>query len=142
MSSKDVKIKLPKSLGGIVDLLYKTRMERKKIEGEAGKKKDIEVFISNYLLKEYGKENLKGAKGRKASASIKKRDIATVENFDFLIKHIKKTNDYDLLQRRVNEKAVKERWAAGKRVPGVGKFTSIKVVPHKLGAKETEGDDD
>lgn len=138
MSSKDVKIKLPKTLGAIIDLMYTTRTERKKLESEAQKKKDIEVFIGKHLLKEYGKENIKGAKGKRGQVSVKKKDIPTIENFTNFVKHIKKTGEFDLFQRRCSEKAIKERWAKKKTVPGIGKFTIYTAKVHKLGGRDAE----
>ena len=50
------------------------------------------------------------------------QDEPTVEDMGKLYKHIQKTGEFDLLYKRVNNAAVKERWELGKAVPGVGKF--------------------
>ena len=41
--------------------------------------------------------------------------------------HIRKTKDFSLLQRRLAAPAIKERWEAGKKVPGVEPFAILKV---------------
>jgi hypothetical protein len=50
-----------------------------------------------------------------------------VEDWPKLYAHIKKTGEFELMQRRLGETAVKERWDADKQVPGVGRFTAKKV---------------
>ena len=50
--------------------------------------------------------------------------------------HLKKTGDFELLNRALNRAAVNERWAAHKQVPGVGKFHVKKVSCTKLGGKQ------
>jgi hypothetical protein len=46
----------------------------------------------------------------------------TVEDWHLLYEHIQATGNFELLQRRVTESAVQERWANGDKVPGVGRF--------------------
>jgi hypothetical protein len=48
---------------------------------------------------------------------------------------LKKTGDFELLNRALNRAAVNERWAARKQVPGVGKFHVKKVSCTKLGGR-------
>jgi hypothetical protein len=46
----------------------------------------------------------------------------TPENWPKLYQYIQKTGSFDLLYRRINPAAVKERWEEGVRIPGVSKF--------------------
>lgn len=52
----------------------------------------------------------------------KETEEPTLKNPAKLFKHIKKTGEFDLLQRRLNTTAIKQRWEEGKKVPGVKKF--------------------
>ena len=52
------------------------------------------------------------------------KDEPAIDNWPELYKHIQKTGEFELLQRRLNTGSVKERWEIGKKVPGV---TSIPV---------------
>jgi hypothetical protein len=134
--------KLPKKLGDIVDLLYKTKQDRLKLKRQADELKQKETFIAEALIRDFGKEKLRGARGRIASVAVDMNDIPTIEDADALFKYIKRTGAFDLMQRRLNSKAVEERWADKKSIPGVSKFRVAKVSPHKLGAKATAKDED
>jgi|SRR5215203_3540098 len=46
----------------------------------------------------------------------------TVSNWEILYQHIAMTNEFDLLQRRLTETAVKLRWEDKLEVPGVQKY--------------------
>jgi hypothetical protein len=54
--------------------------------------------------------------------TVETKDEPSAEDWAALWKHIRKTGDFDLLYRRVNAKAIKERWEQGVTVPGVVKF--------------------
>ena len=58
---------------------------------------------------------------------LKTSDEPTVEDWPKLYAHIKRTGNFEMLYRRVNPAAVKERWDDGKAVPGVGKFPVEKL---------------
>ena len=49
---------------------------------------------------------------------VKKREPA-MDDWDTLYAHIQATGEFDLMYRRVNAAAVKERWELGVEVPGV-----------------------
>lgn len=83
-----------------------------------------EWFIQNLPM-----SDAKGITGQRSRVEIKKKDIATVMGDDWttFYAHIKKTGAFELLNKAINQKAVQERWAQHKEVPGVTKFTR-KVV--------------
>lgn len=68
-------------------------------------------------------EDTTGVSGKLARVEIKRKEIATVSDWDKFYANIKKKGEFELLNRAVNQKAVKERWDQGKLVPGVEKFT-------------------
>lgn len=55
------------------------------------------------------------------------QDEPTVDSFEQLYAHIRSTGEFDLLYRRVNSAAVKERWDLGQEVPGIKKFPAISL---------------
>lgn len=73
--------------------------------------------------------------GKKIYALVTK-DEPTASSWPELWAHIQKTGDFDLLYRRINTTAVKERWEVGQTIPGVGKFpvTTLSITKAK-GAK-------
>lgn len=42
------------------------------------------------------------------------------EDWGKIWKHIQKTGEFELVQRRLNNTAIKERWELGVKIPGVG----------------------
>jgi hypothetical protein len=123
------KLKIPKSLGACADLLYDLREKR------LAAQKVVDAFATDETaLKEHIIENLPkgdtGASGKHHHISVYTDPVPRIEDPDALYAHIKKTGDFDLLQRRLNNAAVKERWDDPKNkkgVPGVGTFNVVKV---------------
>jgi hypothetical protein len=59
-----------------------------------------------------------------------------VSDWEKLYAHIKRTGEFELLYRRVNPAAIKERWELSKSVPGIGKFPTLTLsVTKAKGAK-------
>lgn len=120
-----LKYAVPKQVGAAIDLLYKVRADRKALQAKMEAEKEQESLIEEKILEQFGKQDLEGAKGKRAQCSIKRSDVPTPEDWDAIERHIKKTGEFDLLHRRLTVDAVRQRWAAGKTVPGVGVFTKV-----------------
>jgi hypothetical protein len=82
--------------------------------------------LEQWFVQEF-RDDQRGVTGRQARVEIKSKEIATVEDWSKFYKYIAKRQEFDLLNKAVNQKAVQERWEQKKQVPGVGKFTK-KVV--------------
>lgn len=129
-AAKALPKKTPASLGAQIDKLWLLREKRLKVDKESEKLKSEEYALKQKLIKLYKQDDLNGARGKLGSASIDKKDYPTIkaEDWDKTYAYIKKNNAFELLQRRINEGAVRELWALGKQIPGVGKFTDIKIT--------------
>lgn len=68
-----------------------------------------------------------GVSGQVAHIQIKPKVIPRVANWDKFYAHVKKTGQFDLMQRRLSAGAVEERWTAHIEVPGVEPFNT-KIV--------------
>jgi len=124
--------KLPKTPAQRADLLYEldafASEERRKVTA-------LEKAVS--LLERWFVQNLPetaatGVAGKLGRVQIVNKDIPIVEDWDKFYAHVAKTKSFDLLQRRLSEKAVKERWEANKVVPGTGHFNVKKVSLTKV----------
>lgn len=113
-----------KLTGALADKLYTMEQElSKKVkalkEYEAQVKALREDFINNLPKDSSG---IMGKVGRvKVTVKVK----PTVEDWPSLYAHIKKTGSFELLQKRLGEAAVKERWDDKKEIPGVGRFNAV-----------------
>lgn len=123
---------IPKNFGKAADDLYETREQRLKLAKivdamEAHEKKLKAHFIDNLSKKESS-----GVAGQHARVQIVRDEEPQVQDWEETYKHIKKTGNFELLNRALNKSAVKERWKAGKEVPGVGHFPIVKVSVTKV----------
>lgn len=124
--------KYPKSVGACVDLLYQRRAERQALAKQLEDLKGEEADLEDHIFKTFSKQDLRGAKGAVANASIKEDNVPTIEDWDLFFEHVKKTKSWDMLQRRLSTTAVRERWKSNKEVPGVGVFHKMSLSLTKV----------
>lgn len=124
--------KYPKSVGACVDLLYQRRAERLAVQARVEELKADEADLERHIFNTFGKQELRGAKGTVASASIKEENVPTMEDWEAFRAWVVKTKSWDLLQKRLSSTAVRERWNAGKEVPGVGVFHKMSLSLTKV----------
>lgn len=120
-------IKIPKTLGACADRLYKLREDRLKKQKEVDALVAEESAIKNHIIDTLPRSEASGVTGRVGRITINEKVVPRVEDWDAFYKHIAKTKAFELLQRRVSDTAVKERWEDGKKVPGIDGF-NVKYV--------------
>lgn len=130
-AAKTVK-KLPRTDAEKADLLYDTRNRRLVLQKEVDELQEQETELKNYFIENLPKSKSSGIAGHTARVQLQAKTIPTVEDWAKFYKYVKKNDAFELLQRRLSDKAVEERWEAGEQVPGVGKFNVIKVNCTKL----------
>ncbi len=123
--------KLPKSLGACVDMAHDLREKRLAMQKEVDAVEAQEKFVREHIIKTVPKGDA-GAVGKRYKGIVVTEDIPQVEDWDTFYKHIAKTKSFDLLNRAVNRKAVSERWADRKQVPGVKAFKAVKLSITKV----------
>ncbi len=129
---KVVKIKLPKSLAGCADRLYTIRQERYKIQKTVDAIKEEESALTEHLINSLPKSDATGVAGKIARATVESKRVPQATNWDQVWAYIKKNNAWELVQRRLSNEAVKERWDAGKKIPGVEVFNAVTVSLNKV----------
>lgn len=122
----------PKALAKLVDTLYKTRERRYALQREVSALEEAESAIRAQLIGALPKFGATGIAGKVARAQLEGKRIVRVEDWEKLYAHIVKKKAFDLLQRRVSDAAVKERWEAKLTVPGVVPETVAVVSLSKL----------
>ena len=130
--AKAKKIKIPKKPAECADLLYETREARYKLQAEVEKYKVLEQALTDYFINTLPKSNSTGIAGKVARVQTGTKPIPQVNDWALLYKYIKRTGAFELLQRRLGEGAVKDRWSAKKTVPGVGVFNAVVVSVTKI----------
>lgn len=123
--------KFPKSLGACADRLAELRETRKGaqeiVDGIDAEEKALKAHIIDTMPK-----GDTGASGKKFKVAVVVKEVPQVKDWEAFYKHVLKTKDFSLLQRRLGEAAVKERWELGKVVPGVEAFKAVTVSLTKI----------
>lgn len=123
------KFKPPKTLGACADMLLALREEKAVAQREVDKLDEKMRAVEQKLIDELPADDAEGVVGKTAKAVILRKTVPTVEAeawpkvWAYIFKH-KAT---ELMQKRINSKAVEERWEAGQTIPGVTKFNVKKV---------------
>ena len=126
-------MKFPATLGACIDLAYTVQQQylAKKAEADAvaAKVKEIE----EHIIDTFPKTGLQGGKGAVASATITTTVEPTAKDWDAIFGYVKKKGAFDLMYRRINGKAWRDRIEAGEKIPGIEEFNRIKLSIRKIG---------
>lgn len=125
-------MKIPKTIGACADLLYETKNKRLALQKQVDELAAFESSLKEHIINTLPKSDQTGAAGKVAKVSVVTKEIPQVQDWEAFYKHVKKTGDFELMQRRLADKAIQERWEHGKKVPGVGVFTAVTVSLNKL----------
>lgn len=104
------------------DLLYKANEERLAQQKVAEATKKFVTKLEKWFIQELPEVDSTGIAGKLARVQIKQKERPSVIDWEKFYNHIKKKGEFELLNRAVNAKSVKERWEAGKEIPGVEHF--------------------
>jgi hypothetical protein len=132
MAKAKIVYKFPKGMGACADRLYTLHQQRldaqKKVDEIESEEKALKLHIINTLPK----SESSGVAGKLARVTVVTKEIPQVSDWAALYKHVKKTGQFDLMQRRIASTAVEERWEEGKEVPGVGRFNVTTLSINKV----------
>lgn len=126
------KFKFPKAIGACADRLFTVREERLAIQRMVDKLAEEETAIKQHIIDNLPKSEASGVAGRLARVSVVSREVPQVKDWPKFYAHIKKTGDFDLLNRALSKSAIEARWEAGKEIAGVEHFTVVTVSMNKL----------
>lgn len=104
-------IKLPKSMGACVDMYHDKREERLSANRVTEALKEEEGRIKDHIIDNVSKSEDGGAVGKRYKAVVGTDVVYQVEDWDKFYAYLKKTGEFDLLNRALNQAAVKERVA-------------------------------
>lgn len=122
----------PKALGACADLLYTTRQMRLADQKVIAEYETRESALKEHIIAVLPVSELRGIAGKIARATITSKTIPIVSDWAKFYAYMIRKKRGDLLQRRLNEEAIKELWDAGIDVPGVEPFVAKGVSVTKL----------
>jgi len=128
----EVTYKFPKQLGACADKLFQLREKRLEMQKAVDEVEAEEKALKEHLINNLPKSEASGVAGKLARVTIVTKQIPQVKDWDLFYKHVKKTGEFELLQRRLTDSAIKERWEEGKKIPGVESFNAVTVSINKV----------
>ena len=120
-------MRIPKSLGTKIDMVSKIRDERLKLEASAKDFKKQEAALSGLIVGMLQKAGVTKSTATLATFSFKSVRIGKVTDWAKLYGYIKKSNNFDLLERRVAQGSYREHLENGDKMPGLEMDSVIKT---------------
>lgn len=110
---------MPRSIGRCADLYNDVRSLRLTMEKEVEKVKARETEVKEHIIANLSKSDDTGAAGLRYRAQIVTKDVPRALDWALVHGFIQKTGRFDLLQKRLGEKAVMDMVEQGEVIPGV-----------------------
>jgi hypothetical protein len=117
----------PKTIGGCIDKLYRDRARRMAAQKRVDALKEQEGLLEEHILSTLNTSRLEGGKGKTATAALARRTVARVKDWPAFFRWVKETDAFDMVQKRVNDSAFRERLEAGVSVVGVEPFEVVSL---------------
>jgi hypothetical protein len=125
-------LKMPKTLGACADLYGRLRDDRLAAEKVAAEIAKREAEAREHLIKMIPAADTTGVSGKVYRVTRHVKKVPQVKDWALFYAHVKRTGHFELLQKRLGEAAIGERWDAGKSVPGVEAFTAVTLSVGKV----------
>ena len=129
---KEKVYKFPKSMGACADKYYQLQQKRREMQKAAAEVEAEEKAIKAHIIEHLPKSEASGIAGKLARVTVVTKEVPQVKDWDAFYKHVKRTGNFELLQKRVGNTAIQERWDNGKEVPGVEHFTVVTLSMNKV----------
>jgi hypothetical protein len=120
----------------VADELYRARESRLKLQAQVADIETREKELKEYLLSNLSKSKAEGITGKLATVQVVPASIPQVKDWPALYKYILKKKAFELLQRRLTDSAVAEKWEAGEAIPGIVSFDFFKISCNKKAIKK------
>ena len=108
-----------KKITDLLTELAKTKREIKNLQEAEKLYKRTQSELESQIVIRMQEQGLDKVSNDLSTISIKQEIVPTVENWDDVHEHIVKTNQFELLQKRMSATAYRELIALGMDVPGV-----------------------
>lgn len=113
---------LPKSIGLCADLYSDVRALRLMMEKEVEAVQARETEIRDHIINNLSKSDDTGAAGKRYRAQIVMKTVPKLADWKAFTGYVLEHDRFDLIQKRLGEKAVADMWESGETIPGVEKM--------------------
>ena len=122
----------PKTLGGMADRLWRLKEKRLELTHQVQAIEEEEKVLREIVINTLPKSEATGASGKLANVKVVTKTVPSLTNFEELWKWAVRNKAPDIFQRRLNNKAITDRWDAGKKVAGVEPFQAVTISLTKV----------
>lgn len=132
---KALRLPIPRTPAQAADMYYEVRQRRYSAKKLVDALQAQETLLGNLFINVLPKDDATGVSGKVAHARVENKVTVHVASWEELQAYVARTRSkggFALMQRRVNEAAVKEIWEAGKKVPGTEEYKVPVVRVTKL----------
>ena len=119
-----------KKLNDLLSEVTKLRSQIKTVQAEEKLLKTQQRELESQISIRMQEQGLDKISDGNCTVSLKNEIVPTVEDWDTLQEHIAKTNQFELMHKRVSATAYREAVAAGMDVPGV-KSTELTRINYR-----------
>lgn len=121
---------MARTIADVADEIQALNIELKELGVKVAAAEEKKRFLEHELSAMAADAKLTEGKGKTSKFKIAPSVVPVVspEDWDKLYKFIHRNKWYHLLERRPSVSGCRELWAQGKEIPGVGKFTKMKVT--------------
>lgn len=113
---------MPTSLGRCADEYHRVREIRLAMDKIVEGVKERETELQEHLINNLSKADDTGVAGLKYRAQVTTKTMPKVNDWPVFYAYVAKSGDFDMLQKRLADKAVMERLEDGVVLPGVEKM--------------------
>lgn len=118
-------------LPDIVNHYISIRAQRLDLDRQAKVVKEQEDDLQKVIISKMREQEMKALGASNGLVKLHESEEPVAENWEEIWAFIKANDAWELLHKRITTTAVKERWADGIAVPGVGKVTTYKLTVSK-----------
>lgn len=113
--------RIPKRMGTVADLYYKTKQTRLALQKQVDLLKEQEKHLRDHVINTLPKSNATGVSGSLANVRTIPKTTLQAVDWEKVYKYIKRHDAFEMLQKRLSDKAVQERMdaARGHKLPGI-----------------------
>ena len=129
---------LPKKPGALVDAMHKQRVVISALNKQVEEAKKELTRMEDYAFLLFKEDELEGARGKLAQATITHSTVPTVEDpadWEKVFKYITKKKDFAILQKRLAVTHIRDLWDDKIQVPGIVPFKKTSLSVTKVKAK-------
>lgn len=113
---------IPTSLGACADLIYTLRCDRLLVQKIVEELQTRESRVRDVMIDTLPLSQSTGVAGMVARVTIVTKQIPRAVDWGQIFSYIKENEAFDLVQRRLSDGAVNERWEQDIIIPGIEKF--------------------